>query len=1190
MASTVDLSMSRKSLTAAIRSVRNRWRLRLFLSGLTIVLGAALVVLLAGAWVMQRFRFDPSAVTAVRIGSWLAIAAIAVRFLVLPLLRRASDTQVALYLEEHDPTLEAMVLSAVESTAPDTPDSALSQHLVARLVDRAVARTKAVGTGTGLEGRSITFSLASIAGIVVVAALTLGIGPSFLRSGARFIAAPWTSAEEARPYYIVVDPGNVEVARGGGQVIRARLHGFDADEAQIAVQRGADSAWTHIPLMASRDSAAFEIRLFDLVQRTAYYVEANGVRSPVYHLDVLALPYVQALRLEYHYPTYTGLPIETVDNGGDIAAPKGTSVTVRATTTMPVKGGQIVVEGEPPIPMALGADGVLAGTMPITKPGFYRIELGMTTGRTVRGSLDYVIDVLDDNGPAIAFTRPGRDSRVTSVEEVYAEVQATDDYGLASVDLRYSVNGGPERVVSLYSKGARRTNVTAGHTFFLEELGLQPGDLVSYYARATDNDSATGGSVAKTDIYFMTVRPFDQSYTQSQEAQRAGQGDGQSGSPGELSQRQREIIAATFKVDRDSAQMTSNDLRDNFATLVLSQSRLRAQVDTLAQRLVARGIVSRDSTFRIIAEELPKAGNEMRAAEQRLGTRRAREALGPEQRALQHLQRAEAAFRDIQVQFGSAGGGGGGSSADDPRAEDLADLFELQQDQLRNQYETEQRASSRSADNIVDETAEKLKQLAARQQQENERLRNRLGAGAQSPGGGGNGGAQRQLAEETEKAARQLERLAREQPGNRELQESARRLDEAAKAMRRAATGASDGGVSQSASALQRLNDARRLLDRNREGRGSRDANDVEQRGERIAREQRAIAEEMRRLGASGAAGANGARAGSAGSDGERVQRLMERQDSLASAIDTLESRLGKLSRESRRDQPEAARQLQGTADDIRQSRLSDQVRYSKGLARDPSSEYARAFSEQLTRQTDSLGERVSRAADALRNGGRERQQANRTLEQARDLVRGLESLEERSRDARAQSGRRLQGEAGEQAASGQRERGEEGRQGASGQTGMPGQQAQGQPGRQGASGQSPRGAAGGGGSGIGTGGGMGSDDVRQLTREYRERQRDAEELRRELRGQGMDTGELDRAIQRMRALGAESTYEDQGEVNRLQSAVTESVKAFEFALRRAMHADEPTRPVLGADPQVPERFKALVEEYYRSLGKVKQP
>ncbi|HET7550476.1 MAG TPA: DUF4175 family protein [Gemmatimonadaceae bacterium] len=1152
MASTLDMSMSRRNLSAAIRNVRNRWRLRLFLSGLTIVLGAALLMLLAGAWVMQHYRFEPSVVTGVRIGSWLVIGAFAVIFLLLPLLRRASDTQVALYLEEHDPTLEAMVLSAVESTAPGTPDSVRSPHLVARLVDRAVARTKSVGTGAGLEGRSITFSLASIAGIIVVAALTLGIGPTFLRAGARFIAAPWTSAEEARPYYIAVDPGNAEVARGGGQLIRARLHGFDAGEAQIAVQRGVDSAWTHIPLIASRDSGAFEIRLFDLVERTAYYVEANGVRSPVYHLDVLALPYVQTLRLEYHYPAYTGLPSETVDNAGDIAVPKGTSVTMRATTTMPVKGGQIVVEGEPPIPMTLGADGVLAGTMTVTKPGFYRIELEMTTGRTVRGSLDYVIDVLDDNGPAIAFTKPGRDSRVTSVEEVYVEVQATDDYGLGSVDLRYSVNGSAERVVPLYSKGARRTTLTAGHTFFLEELGLQPGDLVSYYARATDNDSATGGSVAKTDIYFMTVRPFDQSYSQSQEAQRAGQGDGQGASPGELSQRQREIIAATFKVDRDSARMASNYLRDNFATLVLSQGRLRAQVDTLVQRLVSRGIVSRDSVFRIIAEELPKAGTEMRAAEQRLGTRRAREALGPEQRALQHLQRAEAAFREIQVQFGSAAGGGGGGSSDDPRAEDLADLFELQQDQLRNQYETEQRASSRSSDNIVDETAEKLKQLAARQQQENERLRNRFGAGAQSPSGGGNGSAQRQLAEETEKAARQLERLAREQPGNRELQESARRLDEAAKAMRRAATGANDGGVSQSASALQRLNDARRLLDKNREGRSARDANDVAQRGERIAREQRAIAEEMQRVGTNGTPGANGTPPGSPGSDGERAQRLMERQDSLASAIDTLESRLGKLSRESMRDQPEASRQLRSAADDIRQSRLSDQVRYSKGLVRDPSSEYARAFSEQLTRQTDSLEQRVSRAADALRDAGREQRQANRTLEQARDLVRGLESLEERTRDAHGQSGRRLQGEPGQQAGSGQRD---------------------------------AQGARGGGGTG-----GVGGNDVRQLTREYRERQRDAEELRRALRGQGMDTGELDRAIQRMRALGVESTYEDQGEVNRLQSAVTESVKAFEFALRRAMHADDATRPVLGADPQVPERFKALVEEYYRSLGKVKQP
>ncbi len=1154
MASALDLTTSRSSLTAAMRRIRNRWRLRHFLSGLAIVLAIALVELLAGAWAMERFRFEPSVVTGVRIGAWLLLGGFAVRLLVLPLLRRPSETQVALYLEEHDPTLDAMVVSAVESSAAAAPP-ARSPHLVSRLVQRAVARTRVAGSGTGLEGRSIMLSLAAIAGIAAVAVLVLRAGPDFLRNGARFIAAPWTSAESARPYYISVDPGNAEVARGGGQLVRAQLHGFDASDAQIAVQRGADSAWQHIPLVVAGDSGAFEIRLFDLVERTAYYVEADGVRSPVFHLDVLELPYVSGIRLEYRYPSYTGLPSETVENGGDIAVPKGTSVIVRATTTMPVKGGRIVVEGEPPIPMTLGADGALTGTMTVTRSGFYRIELDMTTGRTVRGSLDYVIDVLEDNGPAIAFTTPGRDSRVTAVEEVYVEVEASDDYGLGSVDVRYSVNGGAEKVVPMYSKRARRTTVTAGHTFFLEELGLHPGDLVSYYARATDNDSA-GGRVAKTDIYFMTIRPFEQNYTQSQEAPQQGEGAGQGESPGELSQRQREIIAATFKVDRDSTQMSNDDLRANFATLLLSQSRLRAQVDTLVQRLATRGIVRQDSTFLVIAQELPKAGAEMRAAEERLGVRRASEALGPEQRALQHLQRAEAAFRDIQVQMESGGGGGGGG-ADDSRAEDLADLFELQRDQLRNQYETEQRASSGSPDEVVDETAEKLKQLAARQQQENERLRNRLGAagGEQSPSGsagaegarqpasggssaGGGGNSQRQLADETEKAARQLERLAREQPGNRELQESARRLEEAARAMRRAASGANDGGVGQSASALQRLNDARRLLDQNREGRGARDASDVEQRGREIAREQREIAGEMQRLGSSGASGAQGTPSGASGSAGERMRRLMQRQDSLAGEIDSLESRLGKLSRESLRDQPEASRQLGSAADDIRQSRLSDQVRYSRGLLRDPSSDYARAFTEQLTRQTDSLAERVGRAADALRDAGRERQQANRALDDARDLVRGLESLRARGRG-----------------------RG--------------------------------RGSETGAGTGTGTetgSAGAGPSDVRQLTREYRERRRNAEELRTALRGQGIDTDELDRAIQRMRALGVESTYEDDGEVNRLQASAVEGAKAFEFALRRALQSDESARPTIGGEGRVPEKFRALVEEYYRSLGKSKTP
>src|SRR5690606_34267366 len=144
-----------------------------------------------------------------------------------------------------------------------------------------------------------------------------------------------------------------------------------------------------------------------------------------------------------------------------------------------------------------------------------------------------------------------------------------------------------------------------------------------------------------------------------------------------------------------------------------------------------------------LAEMMPKAMEEMEAAEEKLVKSEVTDALGPEQRALQWLERAEAVFREVQVSMQQGGGGGGGGQ--DANAEDLADLLELETDKLRNQYEQVQRGQQEQANAEVDELAERLKRLAARQQQENERQR-QLGQ-RQSGGGGGGGGSQRQLAE-----------------------------------------------------------------------------------------------------------------------------------------------------------------------------------------------------------------------------------------------------------------------------------------------------------------------------------------------------------------------------------------------------------------------------------------------------------
>ena len=75
-----------------------------------------LLALLLSASSLEALLFSPAAIISFRVVAFLVFAALVGIGLVLPLRRHVTDTQVALYLEECDPTLEAAILSAVETS------------------------------------------------------------------------------------------------------------------------------------------------------------------------------------------------------------------------------------------------------------------------------------------------------------------------------------------------------------------------------------------------------------------------------------------------------------------------------------------------------------------------------------------------------------------------------------------------------------------------------------------------------------------------------------------------------------------------------------------------------------------------------------------------------------------------------------------------------------------------------------------------------------------------------------------------------------------------------------------------------------------------------------------------------------------------------------------------------------------
>src|SRR5204862_25119 len=130
-----------------------------------------------------------------------------------------------------------------------------------------------------------------------------------------------------------------------------------------------------IPLVAGAHPTEFEGMLFHLDKSTHYYVESNGVKSPEYELSVLDLPTVGKLELEYHFPAYTGLPVQKIDVGGDVAALRGTEVWLKVTPTMSAPDGKIDVNDADGGRQAQQGDGTLTGKYTIKDEGCYRTGL-----------------------------------------------------------------------------------------------------------------------------------------------------------------------------------------------------------------------------------------------------------------------------------------------------------------------------------------------------------------------------------------------------------------------------------------------------------------------------------------------------------------------------------------------------------------------------------------------------------------------------------------------------------------------------------------------------------------------------------------------------------------------------------------------------------------------------------------------
>ena len=426
------------------------------------------------------------------------------------------------------------------------------------------------------------------------------------------------------PYTTIsVTPGDVEIDEGRNVTLQVDLNGRTDRNVTLQTRpAGSDDAWSEYELSDAATAASRETEARYLYQLTqvnhpmSYRFTAGPMTSDTYQVDVRYPIAIESIASQIEPPPYTGLPVKTVLDG-NVTALEGSRVRIRVDLDRTPTVANAVLR-------RLGsadAEGPQERTVPLTIED-RAIVLDLEATDDLQWSLfaesqdgsrlpdnSYRMRVRYDQPPRVTFADPDEELEVHTLAEVLMRVQTRDDYGLSRTGIMFQINNGEEypllqqdfAAVAQASGEVETGNATPRTLAVLDELLplesflLTQKDCVVYYAFAEDNYPA-GPHYAESDLRFIDIRPFRQTYRLREPGEGGGGGGGGFTSLEELIRRQRYSLNRTLQLDRRGADFNAGDLV-TMDRLVEYQSEIADLTRELAENLIANGADDVDVLF-----------------------------------------------------------------------------------------------------------------------------------------------------------------------------------------------------------------------------------------------------------------------------------------------------------------------------------------------------------------------------------------------------------------------------------------------------------------------------------------------------------------------------------------------------------------------------------------------------------------
>jgi len=321
-------------------------------------------------------------------------------------------------------------------------------------------------------------------------------------------------------FKITVTPGDVEVERGHRLIVEAQFDGRIPSGAAIVVTDAAEGGEERgrIPMKQGLDDGIFSGLITRIDRDVRYRIEFAGEQSENFNIVTYVHPQLERTDVEITPPEYAGLEKKEVKDIRKVSALEGSELAFRLHINKAIAAAELFGEDESVIPLVPSKDDetILEAAFMPTKSQKYRVHLVDSDERANKQPPWLKVTVKKNLPPKLDLVFPKRDVVVSAVQELPLEAQVWDDLGVTGSGAVFIV-GDKEKEVSLSKallEGGKKHSLKT--LLAIEELGLKPRDLISYYVWAEDHDAKGEVRRVMSDMFFAEVRHFEDIFREMQ--------------------------------------------------------------------------------------------------------------------------------------------------------------------------------------------------------------------------------------------------------------------------------------------------------------------------------------------------------------------------------------------------------------------------------------------------------------------------------------------------------------------------------------------------------------------------------------------------------------------------------------------------------------------------------------------------